>query len=486
MTSFHSRAPVIRAVVSDVDGTLVTSEKVLTERAIAAVTELHRRAIPFTIISSRPPRGMRMLVAPLQISLPIAAFNGGIIATPSLETTSEHLIPENVAHSVLSLFRSRGVQTWLFSGEDWLVRDCSAPDVEHEQHTVGFAPRVVDDLMPFLARAAKIVGVSQDHALLANCEQVLRKELIGSATIACSQLYYLDITHPLANKGDALAALARILGVTPEETAVIGDGNNDIAMFLRSGFSVAMGNASDEVKTHAKEVTASNNDEGFAQAIERLILPHIGARPVNMDEDRQTFATVSDLARSTADWFCGLALASGGPFVVCLSGGSTPRVVYEALAERAGEFPWARSHWFWGDERFVPHEDPDSTTRTSKSAISRSIAVRASDNLVQLAHLRAKIHDAPLLVDENARPVRGGRGQATKRMFTSVAGWPACPSACPSSPCSAMARSWCRPAGSWARWWRPSDGRWDPSRCRSARSALSPSRCLAQAPPLPC
>jgi Cof subfamily protein (haloacid dehalogenase superfamily) len=278
MTSLRSSACLIRAVVSDVDGTLVTSGKVLTERAKAAVAELRNRAIPFTIISSRPPRGMRTLLAPLRISLSIAAFNGGIIATPDLKTVEEHLLPEDVARHALVSLQSRGVQTWVFAGEDWLVRDRCAAYVEHEAHTVDFRPRVVDDFAPFSSRAAKIVGVSEDHAELAQCEQRLRDELGASATIAFSQRYYLDVTHPLANKGHGLTALAKTLGLSSTEIAVVGDGNNDIPMFARAGFSVAMGNASDEVKAHASAVTASNNDDGFAQAIEHLILPRTSMR----------------------------------------------------------------------------------------------------------------------------------------------------------------------------------------------------------------
>jgi Cof subfamily protein (haloacid dehalogenase superfamily) len=270
--------PVIRAVVSDVDGTLVTSEKFLTERAIAAVAELHDRGIPFTIISSRPPRGMRMLLTPLHISLPIAAFNGGIIATPQLDTISEHLISQEAARRALELFQAQEVQMWVFSGQDWLVRRREAPLVDHEEHTVGFAPKVVADLAPFLGRAAKIVGVSQDHDLLARCEKDLSSELTRQATVVRSQAYYLDITHPLANKGDGLSALANALNASTDEIAVIGDGRNDIAMFIRSGFSVAMGNASAEVKAKANEVTASNDDEGFAKAIEQLVLPRATPR----------------------------------------------------------------------------------------------------------------------------------------------------------------------------------------------------------------
>ena len=93
-----------------------------------------------------------------------------------------------------------------------------------------------------------------------------------NASVARSQPYYLDITHPLANKGAALSEIAKLLAVPLAEIAVIGDGGNDVAMFERSGLSIAMGNASPEVQQAADFVTDSNREEGFANAIERFIL----------------------------------------------------------------------------------------------------------------------------------------------------------------------------------------------------------------------
>ncbi len=120
--------------------------------------------------------------------------------------------------------------------------------------------------------AAKIVGVSPDFELLDQCERDVRAALADQASVARSQPYYLDITHPLANKGIALSELARLLAVPREEIAVIGDGGNDIAMFERSGLSIAMGNASPEVQQAADFVTDSNREDGFANAVERFIL----------------------------------------------------------------------------------------------------------------------------------------------------------------------------------------------------------------------
>ena len=93
-----------------------------------------------------------------------------------------------------------------------------------------------------------------------------------TASVARSQPYYLDITHPLANKGAALSEIAKLLAVPLAEIAVVGDGSNDVAMFERSGLSIAMGNASPEVQRAADFVTDSNREEGFANAVERFIL----------------------------------------------------------------------------------------------------------------------------------------------------------------------------------------------------------------------
>jgi Cof subfamily protein (haloacid dehalogenase superfamily) len=258
----------ISAVVSDVDGTLVTDDKILTARAQAAVAELHARGIIFTIISSRPPRGLRMLLGPLEITTPLGSFNGGVIATPDFSVITEHLLLSQVARRAVDMLNAYGVQSWVFAGQDWLVRDADGPCVGR----VEFRPTIVEDFGPVLDIAAKIVGVSTDFELLTRCEYDVRAALADQASVARSQSYYLDITHRLANKGVALLELAKLLALPPEEIAVIGDGGNDVAMFEQSGLSIAMANASPDVRRTADFVTDSNREDGFATAIKRFIL----------------------------------------------------------------------------------------------------------------------------------------------------------------------------------------------------------------------
>src|ERR1700728_777726 len=260
------------AVISDVDGTLVTDDKVLTARAQAAVAELRASGILFSIISSRPPRGLRMLIERLGIETPVGGFNGGVIATPDLAMVTEHLLPSQVARRAVDILNGRGVEVWIFSGQNWLLRDPDGPYVPLEQHTVEFRPTIVEDFGSALDAAAKIVGVSKDFELLEQCERDVQVALTSSAFVARSQRYYLDITHPLANKGVALTEIAKLLGIRLAEIAAIGDGGNDVAMFERCGLSIAMGNASPQVQRKADFATDSNRHDGFAKAIEQIIL----------------------------------------------------------------------------------------------------------------------------------------------------------------------------------------------------------------------
>jgi len=268
----------ISLVVADVDGTLVTEEKVLTPRARQAVSALRAAGIAFAITSGRPPRGMAMLVQPLGLDTPIAGFNGGVFVRPDMSVIEENVLAADVARRAVELILRYGMDVWVYSGQDWLVREPKAAHVAREQRTVKFAPTVVADFGPALARASKIVGVSDDHALVARCEKQAQEALGAAASATRSQSYYLDITHPAANKGTVLATLSRLLSIPAGEIATIGDMPNDVLMFSRSALSIAMGNASAEVQAQADFVTDSHDEEGFAKAMERFVLAPVAAQ----------------------------------------------------------------------------------------------------------------------------------------------------------------------------------------------------------------
>jgi Cof subfamily protein (haloacid dehalogenase superfamily) len=261
----------IALVVSDVDGTLLTRDKTLTDGAKRAVRRLHDAGIGFTITSSRPIIGMGFLIEPLAITLPVGAFNGSCIVDPQLNPIEQHLIPASAAQRSLQVLDEFGVDIWLFTPDLWLTRRPDGEYVPHEKRAIRADPTIVEDFAPYLPTACKIVGSSSDAERLQRCEIAMQQALGTQATAVRSQSYYLDVTPPGCDKGTFAQAVAKRLDISTDAVATIGDMQNDLAMFRVSGMSIAMGNATDDVKKLATHVTASNEDEGFAKAVDVIL-----------------------------------------------------------------------------------------------------------------------------------------------------------------------------------------------------------------------
>ena len=268
-----SNAP-IRLMLADVDGTLVTQEKVLTARTLEAVQQLRNAGILFAITSGRPPRGMEMLIQPLDLKTPISAFNGGLIVNRDMTVIEQRVLPQPLVPRLVDLMKSFELSVWIYRGADWFVTDRKGPHVDREAWTVKFEPTVVSSLDDLTEDVAKIVGVSDDHDAVNRATAAAREQFGDHVTAAPSQPYYLDVTHPLANKGEVVKYLSQQYHVPSEQIATIGDGPNDVLMFAQSGLSIAMGNADPEVQRAAQRVTLSNEEEGFAEAVIRFVLPH--------------------------------------------------------------------------------------------------------------------------------------------------------------------------------------------------------------------
>jgi Cof subfamily protein (haloacid dehalogenase superfamily) len=264
----------IRLVVSDVDGTLLTKDKILTDGAKRAVRKLGEAGIGFTIVSSRPTIGMSFLIEPLAITLPFGAFNGSSIVDTKLKPVEQHVIPPAVAQRSLDVLDEFGVDVWLFTNDQWLTRNPDGEYVSHEQRAIRHDPAIIADFTPYLTGACKIVGASSDASLLARCEAAMKEAVGQQATAVRSQTYYLAVTPPGRDKGTFVAAMATRLGISTDAVATIGDMQNDLPMFAESGVSFAMGNATDDVKKRATHVTDTNERDGFARALE--MIPDLG------------------------------------------------------------------------------------------------------------------------------------------------------------------------------------------------------------------
>jgi Cof subfamily protein (haloacid dehalogenase superfamily) len=271
MKPYTNKDP-IRLVLADVDGTLVTQEKVLTEKAKAAVAKLKDAGITFTITSGRPPGGMRTVIKDLDLMTVVAGFNGGVYVTPRFDPIVTRDLPKDAAARALELITGHGLVAWLYTDTVWYVHDTKGPHVDREAWTVGFRPEIASDYSAYIGQTAKIVGVSDDHDAVAACEKVVQEELGHQVSAARSQPYYLDVTHPAANKGSVAEFLSAVYLIPTSSIATIGDSPNDVLMFEKSGMSIAMGNASEAVQAEANFVSHTNEEEGFAYAMETFVL----------------------------------------------------------------------------------------------------------------------------------------------------------------------------------------------------------------------
>ncbi len=163
---------------------------------------------------------MAMLIEPLALRTPIAGFNGGVFVHPDLSVIESRTLDPATAKKTVELILNQGLDAWVYTADEWLIRNPDAPHVARETWTVKFDAKVVSEFTDaHLAHAVKIVGISDDLDLVAACEKLAQKTLGDKASAARSQPYYLDVTHPQANKGAVVATLSKLLNIPPHRSS---------------------------------------------------------------------------------------------------------------------------------------------------------------------------------------------------------------------------------------------------------------------------
>ena len=260
----------IALVISDIDGTLITSNHELTEATRAEAQALYDKGIHLSLASSRPPRSILPFAEALQLRSPFAAFNGALVTTRDGDVVARSTITPPVIARVKAIADEFGLGVWLYDEREWWASRRDA-FVDREEHTSGFAPKIDGYAERINDYANKLTVVGKPD-LVALAEQRVLTELASEVSASRSKPRFLDVTALGMHKGAAVVRLAEILGVSTGQVAVIGDGPNDIDMFKQAGLSIAMGQAVDEVCEAANYVTTSNDDEGWARGIERYVL----------------------------------------------------------------------------------------------------------------------------------------------------------------------------------------------------------------------
>jgi len=260
----------ISLVISDIDGTLITSNHEVTEATRAAAAMLNERGMALSLASSRPPRSITPLADALKLSGPFAAFNGALVVKREGEVLARSVLSPAIIARVKAIADGFGLAVWLYDELDWWVprRDAF---VVREEHTSGFSARLEGYTDRVTSEANKLTVVGNPD-LVSQAEQRILSELATEVSASRSKPRFLDVTAYGIHKGTVVLRLATLLNVPTDRAAVIGDGPNDIEMFKQAGLSIAMGQAVDEVKEAATYVTASNDDEGWARGIEKYVL----------------------------------------------------------------------------------------------------------------------------------------------------------------------------------------------------------------------
>ena len=198
-------------------------------RRQARGARLHEAGIGFTIISSRPTIGMRFLIEPLAITLPVGAFNGSSIVDPQLNPIEQHLIPPRAAQRSLDVLNEFGVDIWLFTNDHWLTRNPDGEYVPHEKRAIKHDPTIVDGFHALSVRrlqdrrrqfrcgaAAALRGRDAEGGRARRPPRCARRPIISTSR------------RPAATRAPSCEAMAKRLGISTDAVATIGDMQNDL------------------------------------------------------------------------------------------------------------------------------------------------------------------------------------------------------------------------------------------------------------------
>lgn len=260
----------IKLVISDIDGTLITSNHEITDATREAAAKLYAAGIGLSLASSRPPRSIRPLAEALDLRVPFAAFNGALIVDRDGEIKHRSQLSAEVLARLKTIADACAVGLWLYTEDGWWAATRDA-FVEREAHTSGFEPGYEGYAERLAAGAVKATVVGKPE-LVAEAERRVAGELNGQVSASRSKPRFLDVTAHGYHKGAAVRHLAEVFSVLKDQIAVIGDGPNDVEMFSQAGKSIAMGQGVDEVIQAATYITSSNDNEGWSRGIEKYVL----------------------------------------------------------------------------------------------------------------------------------------------------------------------------------------------------------------------
>lgn len=283
----------IRLLALDLDGTLLNSQGEITERNTRAIQAARQQGVRVALVTGRRFRDARPLALQLGLDVPVISHNGALTKhARTLETVAAILLPLAAAHTVLQIGRAHGADPMVSDdphGTGLLVYDHISEDNHALAKYIAWSRRVVGDAVEEAVRRVPSLAEYLDHAPVhiafsGTCANIGRlgeslERTLGPHVKVLSTIYpkqdfaLLDVLHPEASKGAGLAAVAIEYNLTREEVMAVGDNFNDLEMLHYAGTGVVMGNADPVLRDiQGFYVTATNDEAGVAEAIDRFIL----------------------------------------------------------------------------------------------------------------------------------------------------------------------------------------------------------------------
>lgn len=272
MSILNKTTPAIRLLISDIDGTLIPNNKIVTNETIHAIHKMKQEGIGLSLVSSRPALGMRLYLEQLKIELPFAALNGGEILDVKGNILSRICMNPVLILDICNMLQKHKIEIWLYSSLEWFVFTTESAFVEHEQKVLQLQPKIIQNIQDHVTDTIKIMGISQDTVLLDNLAQQIKRRHGREVSAVHSSKNYLDISHLKANKGFAAQKIAELLKIPLSKTACIGDMDNDIPMLKIAGMPIVMGQSSQRVKQYAHHIARTNEENGWAYAVNQFLL----------------------------------------------------------------------------------------------------------------------------------------------------------------------------------------------------------------------
>ena len=281
-----------KLLVLDVDGTLLDSENNISKRTLTALLKVQQMGMRVVLASGRPTYGLLPVAKALELGNYggfILSYNGGqIIDARNGELLFERRINPEMLPYLEKKSRKNGFSIFTYH-EDTLVTD--SPENEHIRREAELnGLKIVAETEFSIAvdfAPCKCMIVSGDEEALVGLEEYWRKRLSGALDVFRSEPYFLEVVPCSIDKSHTLGALLEKLGISSEEVIAIGDGVCDVSMIQSAGLGIAMGNAPDSVKICADRITASNDEDGVAEAVEKAVLSEMRPADVPLEQLNQ-------------------------------------------------------------------------------------------------------------------------------------------------------------------------------------------------------